>query len=146
MKTDFSVNPYYFHCVYLRESALNIHRHNSFVNRHTPKRCGPRPPPQSPYTPMNVIMGLPLGEQSWPWSPFPLCLQWVVILSSSENWGLQGFSFPLSSIFVAALCLVGELCDGGLAASLYRVPSALLVGITFPQVLEISCPQVKGQW
>ena len=59
---------------------------------------------------------------------------------------LQGFSFPLSPIFVAALCLVGELCDGGLAASLYRVPSALLVGTTLPQVLEISCSQVKGQW
>lgn len=44
METDFSVNPYYFHCVYLKESALNIHCHNSFVNRHTPKRCGPPPP------------------------------------------------------------------------------------------------------
>lgn len=43
-----------------------------------------------------------------------------------------------------------ESCNGGLAAStfssLYReVPLAPLIGTNFPQVLEFSCPQVKGE-
>ena len=63
MKTDFSINPhcYYFYCICLRASAVNIHYHNSFVDSHASQRCGP---PAPPHIPMNVMSGLPLGGRA----------------------------------------------------------------------------------
>ena len=98
---------------------MNIHYHNSFVDSHASQRCGPpAPPPQPIYTHECDVRTAPWG-QSWPWSPLSLCLQFLVILSSSEN-EAAGLFLPLSFIFVEAFCLVGELCHGGLAAPLYR--------------------------
>ena len=50
MKTGFSINPYrqYFYCLCLRDSAVSVHYHNSFVDSHTSKRCGPPTPTPSP--------------------------------------------------------------------------------------------------
>ena len=74
-------------------------------------------PPHPHIYPWMWCQDCPLGAEL-ALAPLSLCLQCVVILSSSEN-EAAGLFLPLSFI-VEALCLVGELCHGGLAAPLYR--------------------------
>ena len=121
MKTDFSINLYYqyFYCLCLRDSAVSIHYYNSFVDRHASKRYGPHPTPTpSPYIPMNVMSGLPLGSRAGlgPLSHY-VYNEWRYCHPLRTE--AAGLSLPLSFILVAALYLA-ELCHGGLAASLCR--------------------------
>lgn len=98
MKTGFSINPYrqYFYCLCLRDSAVSVHYHNSFVDSHTSKRCGPPTPTPSPYIPMNVMSGLALGSRAGLGPLLPL----IVSTMSGDTvilWELRPQGFPFLS-------------------------------------------------
>lgn len=143
MKDDFS-SPYYLYCIYVKDSAISIHCHNSFVNRHTLKRCG--------HTHIALTYIHECCDRNCTWgSKAGLSLHSHDV--SNEWWCCYPLKRTRAMVLFFAISSI-SFCGGFvlswwvvwliLAASFYRVLLTPLVGSIFSRVLEIFLSAGKG--